>query len=148
MESDKIEKLLEKYFEGATSIDEENVLRNYFVSLNVPLHLEHYKQLFGYFSNDREQQFTKLIPMHRKYSATWLSVAASAVVLLGIGTYEGFQYKNTAPKSDLGTYNDPEVAFKETQKALSMLSGHVNQGIESIQYVKEYETAKSRIFRE
>lgn len=40
MELVKIEDLLEKYFQGETSIAEENELRNYFSSSNVAQHLE------------------------------------------------------------------------------------------------------------
>lgn len=149
MESDKIEILIEKYFQGNTSIAEENELRNYFSSVDVAQHLEQYRPLFGYFSQAKEQEFRQAIPLQtKKRNVAWLSVAASVVVLLGIGTYV-YQYNNQpAPQSNLGTYDDPEVAFKETQKALAMLSSHVNTGIESVQYIQEYEHSKNLIFKQ
>jgi hypothetical protein len=48
---------------------------------------------------------------------------------------------------DLGTYESPELAFKETQKALALLSSNVNIGIESVRYIQEYEVTKSRVFK-
>lgn len=148
MESDKIELLLEKYFQGETSIAEEKDLKNYFSSLNVAQHLEQYKPMFGYFSQAKEQQFEQQIPLQtKKRKVAWLSIAASVVVLLGIGTYSYVNYNNVNSNQNLGTYDDPEVAFRETQKALALLSTQVNTGIESVQYVKEYETAKDKIFR-
>ena len=48
---------------------------------------------------------------------------------------------------DLGTYDNPEVALKETQKALALLSTHVNTGIESVNYIREYEDSKQLIFK-
>lgn len=148
MESDKIELLLEKYFQGETSIAEEKDLKNYFSSLNVAQHLEQYKPMFGYFSQAKEQQFEQQIPLQtKKRKVAWLSIAASVVVLLGIGTYSYVNYNSVNSDQNLGTYDDPEVAFRETQKALALLSTQVNTGIESVQYVKEYETAKDKIFR-
>jgi hypothetical protein len=148
MESDKIEILLEKYFQGETSIAEENELKNYFSSLDVAQHLEQYKPMFGYFSQAKEQEFQQQIPLQtKKRTVAWLSVAASIVVLLGIGTYVYVDNNNATQSQNLGTYDDPEVAFRETQKALALLSSHVNTGIESVQYVEEYEIAKDRVFR-
>jgi len=59
----------------------------------------------------------------------WLSIAASVVVMLGVSIYT-FQMYNQPVNEDLGTINDPEVAFKETQKALNMISEHINTGIQ------------------
>ena len=48
---------------------------------------------------------------------------------------------------NLGTFDDPEVAFKETQKALLILSTHLNVGMESVQYIQEYDHSKNLIFK-
>jgi hypothetical protein len=44
-------------------------------------------------------------------------------------------------------YKSPEAAFKAIQKALSMLSENVNVGIESMEYINEYEYSKALIFK-
>lgn len=147
MESVKIENLLEKYFQGETSIAEENELRNYFSSLDVAQHLEQYKPIFGYFSLAAAHQFTpKIPPQSKKRNVAWISIAASVVVLLGIGTYAYYSADVVNKSQDLGTYDDPEEAFRATQKALSLLSDNVNVGIESVQYIQEYQTTKDKIF--
>jgi len=149
MEPDKAEILLEKYFRGETSIAEEKELREYFSSSNVSRQLEQYKAVFGYFAIDKEQRFNKEIKLKsRKRNLAWLSIAASIVVLVGIGTYGYFKYDNTDQNQNLGTYDDPEIAFRETQKALSMLSAHINTGIESVHYIQEYENSKNLIFKQ
>ncbi|MFG4004534.1 hypothetical protein ACHRV1_14930 [Flavobacterium aquidurense] len=162
MEFNKIEDLLEKYFQGETTIAEEKELKAYFSSPNVAQHLEQYKPLFGYFSQVKEQKSTQepesfartgeAIPLQtKKRNVAWLSIAASAVVLLGIGTYFYTSEKNTAPvvaQSELGTYDNPEEALAATQKALALLSNNVNVGIESVQYIKEYEQSKNKIFKQ
>ena len=145
MELDRIEILLEKYFEGETSIAEENELKAYFSSADVAQHLEHYKAMFGYFSSAKEQKFEQQIPLKsKKLQVAWLSVAASVVILLGMFT---FYNRNISHSEDLGTYNDPEKAFEETQKALNLLSKNVNVGVESMHYVNEYQQSKHLIFK-
>ncbi|MBF2707622.1 hypothetical protein [Flavobacterium soyangense] len=149
MESNKIESLLEKYFRGETSISEEIELRDYFSSLNVSPNIEQYKPLFDYLILAKEQNFEQeMVLKSTKRNLTWLSIAASVVVLLGIGTYSYFNYNNVNQDTDLGTYDNPEIAFRETQKALSMLSTHLNTGIESVQYIQEYENSKNLIFKQ
>lgn len=153
MELDKIENILEKYFEGETTIAEEKELKEYFSSPNVAQHLEQYKPMFGYFSQAKEQKSTYEIPLQtKKRNVAWLSIAASTVILLGIGTYYFASEQNTttavASQTELGTYDDPEEALKATQKALALLSNNVNVGIESVQYIGEYEQSKNKIFKQ
>jgi hypothetical protein len=152
MELDKIENILEKYFQGETTIAEEKELKEYFSSPNVAQHLEQYQPIFGYFSQVKQQKSTQEIPLQsKKRNVAWLSIAASVVVLLGIGTYFFMSEKNAAPavaQSELGTYDNPEEALKATQKALALLSNNVNVGIESVQYINEYEQSKNKIFKQ
>ena len=148
MDLDKIERILEKYFEGETSIMEEKELKDYFASSNVAQHLEHYKPMFGYFSQGKQEQYKAVIPLQttKRKIASWISIAATVIVLLGVGTFTFMNY-NATKSQDLGTYNDPEVAFRETQKALALISKHVNTGIESVGYINEYEQSKNKIFK-
>jgi hypothetical protein len=62
MELVKIDYLVEKYFQGETSIAEEKELRTYFSSSDVAQHLEQYRPIFEYFSLAKEQQFTSQVP--------------------------------------------------------------------------------------
>jgi hypothetical protein len=133
MELNRIENIIEKYFQGETSIAEEKELKEYFSSPDVAQHLEQYKPMFGYFSQVKEQKSTQEIPLQsKKRNVAWLSIAASVVVLLGIGTFMYVSEKNTSPvvaQSELGTYDNPEEALAATQKALAMLSNNVNVGV-------------------
>jgi hypothetical protein len=152
MELNRIENILEKYFQGETTIAEEKELKDYFSSPDVAQHLEQYKPMFGYFSQVKEQKSTQEIPLQtKKRNVAWLSIAASVVVLLGIGTFMYVSEKNTPPvvaQTELGTYDNPEEALAATQKALAMLSNNVNVGIESVQYIQEFEQSKNKIFKQ
>ncbi|RDI09855.1 hypothetical protein [Flavobacterium sp. AG291] len=146
MELRVIEKLLEKYFNAETTIAEEKDLKLYFSSPDVVPHLEQYRPLFGYFSQQEEQKFDKTLPLKTKrHYGRWMSVAASVVLLGGLLTF----YNTQPAEEDLGTYDDPEVAFRETQKALQMLSTNVNIGMGSVHQVgKEYEKTTKQIIKE
>jgi sensor histidine kinase YesM len=148
MALDNIEKLIEKYFDAETTLAEEKELKAYFSSDTVAPPLEQYKPIFGYTAQAKHEQFTGTIPLKAKKSHTvlWLSVAASVVVLLGVGFFT-FNHYNQPVSEDFGTYDDPEVAFRETQKALEMISQSVNEGIESMDYLNEYEQSKNTIFK-
>ncbi|MBP6557063.1 MAG: hypothetical protein KAX93_00750 [Flavobacterium sp.] len=148
MALDNIEKLLEKYFEAETTIAEEKELKDYFTSSDVAQHLEQYKPIFGYATQAKQEQFTATIPLKTKKrkSVVWLSVAASVAVLLSVGLFT-FNHYNQPVSEDLGTYDDPEVAFRETQKALALISKSVNKGIESMEYLNEYEQSKNKVFK-
>jgi hypothetical protein len=149
MEFNKMEALLEKYFEGETSIAEENELKAYFSSSNVAEHLEQYRPLFGYFAEAKEQKLAHEVPLvSKKRKVAWLSIAASIVMVMGIGTYTYFNVNTVKENQELGTYDDPEEALEATQKALAMLSDNVNVGIEGVQYLQVYEVTKNKAFVE
>ncbi len=98
---------------------------------------------------EKEHQLNQEIKLKsRKRGWTWFFAAAAVVVLLGIGAYGYFNYYNADQNQNLGTYDDPEVAFRETQKALSRLSTNLNTGLESMQYIQEYENSKNLIFKQ
>ena len=149
MELDKIKIQLEKYFRTETSIAEENELRDYFSSSDVPPSLEQYKPIFGNLDLEKDPKFDQEILLKsRNRNWLWLSVMASVVVLLGIGAFGYINFYNADQDQNLGTYDDPEVAFRETQKALSKLSVNLNTGFESVQYIEEYEKSKNLIFKQ
>jgi hypothetical protein len=149
MEFNKIEALLEKYFGGETSVAEENELKDYFSSPNVAEHLEQYRPLFGYFAEAKKQKLTHQVSLtSKKRKVTWLSIAASIVMMMGIGMYTYFNVNTVKENQELGTYDDPEEALEATQKALAMLSDNVNVGIEGVQYLQVYETTKNKAFVE
>ncbi|KGO94013.1 hypothetical protein [Flavobacterium enshiense] len=148
MELHKIEILVDKYFAGETSIAEEKALKEYFSSSDVAPHLEQYKAIFGYLNQAKQEQFTRTVPLQprkRNYVA-WISVAASIAVLSGTLYFMNQQSEQPTNK-DLGTFDDPELAFQETQKALQMVSENVNEGVKSIDYVNEYNQTTKTIFK-
>jgi hypothetical protein len=146
MELKLVEQLLDKYFEGTTTIGEEKQIKAYFSSNDVAPHLAKYQALFGYFETQKETQFEPKIPVlpRKQNTVKWMGIAASFVVLFGLATF----YFSTEPKQDdLGTYNNPEEAFAATQIALLMVAEQVNVGMQSVSHLNEYEKTKKSIFK-
>lgn len=146
MESNNIRQLLEKYFDGETSIEDENALKNYFSSDTVAPEFSQYKDLFGFYVAEQTLASTKEFTIKKESNIRQiLSVAASVVVVLGIG----FMLLKTQSEetSDLGSFDDPEIALIETQKALALIGQNLNKGKESISYLNKYEINKNKIFK-
>lgn len=129
-----IEKLLEKYENGETSIKEEQQLKNYFSQETVAPHLEMYKPLFTYFLVNEQEQFTKDVPLKSKFNINykWISVAAVAVLMFGLYFGSGI-----LPNQDLGTYDDPELAYNEVVNSLDLIASHFDKGTNSVNYLNE-----------
>ena len=147
MELKLVEQLLEKYFQGETTIAEEKQLKAYFSSNDVAPHLAKYQALFGYFEIQKGTQFEQKLPLQPRKQSTvkWIGIAASFVVLFGLATF--YFYPSEPKQQDLGTYDNPEEAFVETQKALLMVSEQVNFGMENASHLKEFEKTKKTIFK-
>ena len=81
-----IENLLEKYENGETTLQEEAQLKDYFSQDTVAPHLEYYKAIFAYYVVNQQETFTKNVPLNtkKKINFKWLSVAAVAVLMVGI----------------------------------------------------------------
>jgi len=141
MELQNIKNLIERYFDGTTSIREEQKLKTYFSSNKIAPELEKYRGLFSYFSKEQQEENTREIVINPKTRFNFW-IAASVVVTLGLGIVL-LQPKD----SDLGTFDDPEIALQETQKALRLVSENINKGKEKMGYLQEFENTKKTIFK-
>lgn len=78
-----IRQLLEKYFEGQTSLDEECLLRKYFMQDDIPESLQIYKPMFAFFNEERGEE--ELPKKNRSSVRMWLRIAgmsaAASIVL-------------------------------------------------------------------
>lgn len=140
-----IEKLLEKYENGETSLKEEQVLKNYFSSDTIAPHLEMYKPMFDYFLVNQQEQFTKDVPLKTKrtFNYKWISVAAVAVLMLGFYFKEPIEssYKEYV----YGTYDNPEDALNEFSKSMEMISENFNKGVSTVGYLEEVNKGTSAL---
>lgn len=143
MESNQIERLLEKYFDAETSLQEEERLKQYFASGNVAPQLAGYGPLFNYLGSSREESFTGKVNYKSKRSSIYslVAVAASIMILMGIISQQ------STVEADYGTYEDPELAMQKTKEALQMVAGLMNQGTDDLGYLQEFNNAKQKIVK-
>lgn len=152
-----IEKLLEKYDNGETTLKEEQQLKTYFAQDNVAPHLESYKVMFQYFNATKQELYTKDVSLKPKKNNLykWISVAAVAVLMVSVFTMVNKPVGPT-PEQELA-YNQTKEAFnliasqfnKGTQKmnALNLMSSNFNKGAESMAYVGEFGKTTNKIFK-
>jgi hypothetical protein len=159
----KIEKLIEKYENGETTLKEEAHLKDYFSQETVAPHLEMYKPMFTYFLQTQKEQYTKDVPLKPKKTINlyrWISVAAVAVLMFGIYTQVG-----NSSKSIEGQLNDEQLlAYNQTVEAFNLLSSNFNKskdnintlglmstsldkGTENIAYLGEFSNTTNKIFK-
>ena len=127
-----IEKLLEKYDNGETSLKEEQKLSAYFEQEEVAPHLESYKTMFQYFNKTKQELYTKDVPLkpRKSYIYQWISVAAVAVLMLGIFVPKLF---GNEPVTVETVYTAEQLeAYNQTKEALSLLSTSFNDGVSSV----------------
>jgi len=142
-----IRQLLDRYFEGQTSLEEETQLRRAFQRKDLPEDLKGYRPLFGYLEQNAAPELgdafdAKLLaepePREAKVrhlsAKTWvLRVAAAVALAIGaFGIYEGYQptQHQEVAGVDWSKYEveDPEQAFAITSNALKRASAELNQG--------------------
>lgn len=145
MESNKIERLLERYFEGETTLAEEKLLRSYFTSDEVAPHLEAYIGLFSAFAKAQEDTFEQpvVIPGQGK-NTRWL-VSAVAIVLIAIGFF--IQQQTTKPAVTGEFQDNPEMAVLKAKQSLLLVSRMINQSTSQLGAVKAFDNAPSPFFK-
>ncbi|WP_066219415.1 hypothetical protein [Formosa haliotis] len=133
-----IEQLLEKYENGETTLQEEHQLRAYFSQDHIAPHLEVYKPLFAYFNASKKETFTKDIPLKTKKSIPYSWLAVAAVIALMLGFYLNSNKNITTTENDLGTIQDPQLAYEEVVRSLELISKSFNKGASTVGYLKSY----------
>ena len=150
MDRETTKRLLKKYYEGRTSAEEEQLLREYFGSGEVPPELEPDRELFAALAEEGSEkppatlqgQLEDMIDTHyattteRKTLSlrTWAlrAIPLAASLILVLATY--FFLLSRKPRD---TYSDPQTAYLEAKKALLLVSRNFNKGTRSMAYLRE-----------
>ncbi len=136
MELANIEKLVEKYENAETTLQEEAILKNYFTKEDVAPHLQEYSYMFTYFATTKDETYTKTIKLTPKKSNkrnfTWFSIAASIVLLFSvfIGQQEYQEYKQR---------KEAERIYAQVTHGLQLLSTNLKKGEQAVAqlYIQE-----------
>lgn len=139
MELAKIEKLVVKYENAETTLEEEAILSAYFLSGNVATHLEEYQRMFQYFQESKDETYGKsmVFKTQKRKKYGWLSMVASIVLLFGV--YIGFSKQDPIiSTSEMGVVE--KFQFEQTKEALILLSKYLNKGNQAFDQLYAYET--------
>lgn len=140
METKEIKRLLQLYFNGESTDQDERNLENYFQSGDIADELKEYAEFFGgiselanagdnstieedimdYILENEHREKTKFRQMWRVVT----SVAATVIIVLG-----GFLLYQQQQKPFEDTYKDPEQALVVAQQTLQFMSSKYNKGL-------------------
>jgi hypothetical protein len=151
MNTNGIEALLEKFYEGNTSLQEERTLQDFFQREDVPAHLKPHQSLFGYYKSEQQlglnnQNFEKslseqikedngkisVIRLHPSRKGFLFLTGIAATILLLIGLLVAFQQDVFKRKLNQTGNPDVEIAYADASKALLLVSGNLNNGLKYI----------------
>ena len=141
MDQQIIKTLLQKYYDGSTSLEEEDLLIEYFLDNDVPQEFAADKeQILGMsvvrdteisIPTDLEnnileslksvQEVNKVRSLRSRPIYMAMSVAASVLIIVS-----AVMFINRQP--DLGSFDDPDLAYVETREALDMMSKYFAKG--------------------
>lgn len=158
MNATEISKLLGKYYEGETSLEEEVILSEYFATENVPEEFAAEKEIFRHYSLsdeipepsddlekriisalDSEEAKRRLFRLSRRELISYSSIAG---LLLLAGSY--FLLSRSNQPGD--TFSNPELAYAETVKILYEVSSQMNHGTAPLSQVGKIEDVAVKSF--
>ncbi|MDF9796159.1 hypothetical protein OKW21_001422 [Catalinimonas alkaloidigena] len=162
MELQKIEQLLDKYWDGDTSLEEEQILQNFFTEVEVPEHLQGVAILFRKLRTDRQfktldDRFDETI-IHKieKSDSAWsfrtlLRIAAAVtLLLLSVFLVKDYIYDQTGETAEVpenleNSYEDPKLAYEQTKQALLLISSMMNEGAQHIEKLENFSDAQEKV---
>jgi len=144
MELAKIEALLDSYFEGKTSLDQEKTLREYFSSAAIAPHLIAYQGLFVGLKNAQKEISKREVRLPQASTNSrrwWLSIAASVVILLGV---VGLQFSGNQMTSE---EQHALAEFNKSRATLLLMSKSFNEGTQELAVIGQFTETKNRILK-
>lgn len=132
----QIDELIDKYWEGNTSLEEEQLIKSHFKSSPSLTNDGHY---FRYLANQKKTSMEQPKSSSNK-KRTWLSAAAT----ITIGLITAVLVFNDANKDPFAE-EDPEKALQMTKKALLMIGGGLNEGQSHAMELTKFNKAKEEL---
>jgi hypothetical protein len=160
MEYNQIKQLLTRYYEGATTLEEEKMLLEYFTAEGeIPADLVSYGRPFlflgtaaGEMQNTRalESRLSELIdnqdsarrPVSRQSNLHRYLAAASVAILIGISGIFIYRTQKGVPRD---TYTDPVAAYSEAQRTLLYISDKMNRGMKPLSHITAISTGTDKL---
>lgn len=137
----KIEEILERYWEGESTLEEEKLLRTYFRSDKVSSEHLPYRDLFSFYDVESENKYmgSMDVPDKIKYTTQRTKIltivrrvisAAAVITLLFASVFiiRNELSEKTGQVDTVYEINDPDEALEITLQALALVSGKLDKG--------------------
>lgn len=157
MESiEKIRSLLERFYQGESTLAEEHILEEFFLSSTVPADLLADKDLFQALHKGEDEMevpatlnnsiIDTLDHQVRKekrsrrislYSMSGLAAGILALVAVYVFFLKDNEPALLAENHMEDTYSDPRMAYEEARETLAFVSGKLNRGTKEFKHVQQ-----------
>ncbi len=137
-----IDSIIEKYWEGQTTLEEEQRLSTYLLSDQVAQEHQDLVPLFQHFKSESELgikmedldlSFTQAQPTKvRRLLPRMIGIAASLLLIMGITFHYMNDMEDPSYKNTFTEVEDPEEALKIAKEALSYLGTKYNKGSDAM----------------
>tara|TARA_B110000879_G_scaffold103139_1_gene139209 strand:+ start:898 stop:1332 length:435 start_codon:yes stop_codon:yes gene_type:complete len=144
MEYSKIKDLLDLYFKGNTTLDQEKSLRTYFNSEDVDVRLKPYTVLFNTFDKAAQDVFegSLLIPEKTRFNQKWwLNIAAVMISIIGVA---GFMYSSNNKAIQ---EREALAALKQSKDAMYLMASQFNKATETLSLVDQFQETKNKYLK-
>ncbi len=151
MDYKEVKKLADKFFNGKTTLEEEQVLKDYFKnSKDIPSDLLYAKELFCHFISESKE--TTDIPVVKKVKRilprsvlVFTGIAASIILVFGIIFFTEKENKPVYAYLNGVPVTDEYQALNETYKAINLISKNLNRGTEDLNYLNKFNRIETLI---
>jgi hypothetical protein len=141
-----MDELIRKYWKGTSEAEEEQILKKHFCETD---NGQIDDAFFSYLNDKRKDKLTdpdfdkeilQLIKGKNDVKRSWFQkinwkIAAAIILLLSLAAIyfnRQWKIKGSVVSSDqiviIDTYEDPQIAYEETKKALLLISSNLNKG--------------------
>lgn len=147
MKEERLKELLEKYYNGETSLEEERILSELFCGDETIPGYEAEKEIFRHYgemtiipapADDLEKKIMDSIDgyeMKRKQTLRRVRLYSSISIAAAIALFAVFYFFLKQKAEPRDTFSDPRIAYTETVRVLNEVSLKLNRGMEELKPV-------------
>ena len=157
MTTEEIKRLLSKYYEGESSLEEEKQLRELFLSGNYPPEFSDDAKVFIFyalsarkrmnnpgFEKEMDELLLSLPDSTRERNTRRIPWLAAATILLLAGLYFTFRHIHSA-REEAASMRNTELAYEQFQTIIFHMSSNFDSGLGNLQHLNIYSRAVGTI---
>ncbi len=128
MDYKEINKILELYFEGETTLEQEKLLKDYFSTSKIAPGHRSLKNLFDFYQEEKKLKNPKALHFNQFKRKRNYKLATAAVLILGLGIFGLLSKQKMESRNNIATTESKKEIFNEVKK----YSNDLNKGIKQL----------------